>query len=68
MAVLMVENGINISDDTVIARSLDSLKQVLLRTPLGALRSLLVELAKVPDIVATIRLRMRLRGWKAYMS
>ena len=49
--VLVIQNCVNVSNDSLVGGDLDSLKQVLLGTPLGPLRSLLVKLAEIPNIV-----------------
>ena len=52
----MVQDGINIGDDTVVRGGIDSLFEVLLGTPLGTPGSLLLKLSQIPKIVANISL------------
>ena len=51
---LVVHDGVNVGDDTVIRGGIDSLLEILLGTPFGTPGSLLFELSQIPNIVATI--------------
>lgn len=55
----MVHDSINVGDDTVIRRSVDSLFELLFGTPLGTPGALLLEFSKIPDIVAIVRMYSR---------
>jgi hypothetical protein len=50
----VVQDGIDVGDDTVIRGGIDSFLEVLLGTPFCALVSLLVKLSQIPNVVAII--------------
>jgi hypothetical protein len=52
--LLVVQDGIDVGDDTVIRGGIDSLLEVLLGTPFGTPGSLLLKLSQIPEIVAII--------------
>jgi len=52
----VVQDGIDVGNDTVIRGCIDSFLEILLSTPFSTLVSLLVKLSQIPDVVAAISL------------
>jgi hypothetical protein len=48
----VVHHRVDVGDDTMLLGYLDRLEELVLGAPLGALSSLLVELAEIPDVIA----------------
>ena len=50
----MVQDGVDVCDDTIIGRGVDGLFELFLGTPLGTPGTLLFKLSKIPEVVTTI--------------
>jgi hypothetical protein len=50
----VVQDSIDVGDDTIIRGGINSFLEVLLGTPFGTPGSLLLKLSQIPEIVAVI--------------
>jgi hypothetical protein len=67
-ARLVVQHGVDVRDDAGFAGLLDCGEKVLLVAPLGALCALLVELAEVPQVIASVSERPTCMSRSTHMS